>query len=34
MSGSASIISSGLTVRTMCFTPIAAADSAATSTSE
>ena len=34
ISGSASIISSGLTVRTTWRTPIAAADSAATSTSE
>ena len=34
ISGSASIISSADTVRTTCFTPIAAADSAATSTSE
>ena len=34
MSGSVSIISSAETTLTMCSTPIAAADSAATSTSE
>ncbi len=34
ISGRESIISCALTVRTTCFTPISAADSAATSTSE